>query len=164
MGMARIVFENIFLRGFAIYFRAQCTQGDKGTMLVWRGPALSMHIVNYPSSCAPILCKQTCIVVMQVPFAGSLHFSTQDSKGTCINIASLEHDLVRVNETLASFLFFAQIMLDLLDSNILLVIAFRLQSSTAHYRIKAIDRNRFSPTFDVFFSIFSWSKILFCTM
>ena len=31
-------------------------------------------------------------------------FSTQDSKGTCISIASLEHNLVRVNETLANFL------------------------------------------------------------
>jgi hypothetical protein len=32
--------------------------------------------------------------------AGSSHFSTQDSKGTCISIASLELILVRVNETL----------------------------------------------------------------
>ena len=26
-----------------------------------RGPALSMHIVNFPSKRAPILCKFTCI-------------------------------------------------------------------------------------------------------
>ena len=33
-----------------------------GTMRVpKRGPALSMHIVNFPSKRAPILCKHTCI-------------------------------------------------------------------------------------------------------
>ena len=55
-------------------------------------------------------------------------FSTQDLKGTCISIASLDHNFGRVNETLANFLFFAQIMPDLLDSNILLMVVFRLQS------------------------------------
>ena len=27
---------------------------------VWRRPALSMHIINFPSKCAPIFCKHTC--------------------------------------------------------------------------------------------------------
>ena len=39
---------------FVVFWLVQC--GSQ------RGPALPMHIVNFPSRCATILCKHTCIV------------------------------------------------------------------------------------------------------
>ena len=58
------IFSELFMRILELEKTASCNFCiiDTATMQCpRRGPALSMHIVNFSSKRAPILCKHTCI-------------------------------------------------------------------------------------------------------